>query len=327
MDNFRTIVQAQPTDFRLDHNSKVFCIGSCFAQNIAAKLADAGFRVTTNPLGVMYNPLSIADTLNRLATAELFGAYHIRECGDVWCNFATHGSLSAATSADAMRAMNNAVISGSKALREATHVIITLGTAWVYTLPMGDIVANCHKFPASYFLRRRLLVHEIEQALGELMNGALAGKKVLLTVSPIRHLKDGAHQNTISKATLALATESLTGRNAAQCSYFPAYEIMMDDLRDYRFYDSDMTHPSATAIDYIWQQFESSVMSAPTRKLITEIATIKQAAAHRPFNPHTEAHLAFCSRMLERIDDLETRHGEIDLSKEREYFNTISNVK
>jgi hypothetical protein len=204
-------------------------------------------------------------------------------------------------------------------LAEADYVLITLGTAWVFE-EGGRVVANCQKRPAHLFTRRRLSVEEITGRFESLMQGALRDKQVILTVSPVRHLKDGFEENSLSKATLRLAVHEIVTRHSERATYFPAFETLTDDLRDYRFYGADLAHPSEEAVEYIWEKFSAAAFELETRKLLPHIEAIVRATEHRPFNPHTEEHALFRSSMLARAKEFAALHPEIDLGGEIEFF-------
>ena len=210
--------------------------------------------------------------------------------------------------------MNAARQAGADALRTADRIVFTFGTAWVYER-QGEAVANCHRRPAAEFSKRRLSVEEIVETFAELIEGPLAGKQIILTVSPVRHTGDTLAGNAVSKATLRLAAEQLTER--FKCSaYFPAFEILTDDLRDYRFYADDLVHPAPQAVAYVWEKFAPAVLTDEALRLLPEAEAIVAAAAHRPRNPQGEAHRAFCRRQLERIAAL----PEMDFQSETAYF-------
>lgn len=204
-------------------------------------------------------------------------------------------------------------------LAAADWVLVTFGTAWVYE-ENGRVVANCGKRPAHLFTRRRLSVDEITARFDGLLRGSLQNKQVIFTVSPIRHLKDGFEENSLSKATLRLAIAEIVAKNQDTTQYFPAFEIVNDDLRDYRFYGADLVHPSGQAVDYIWEKFAGAAFSAETQKLLRQIDEIVKATLHRPFGPDTEQHAAFRRSMLERTHELAAGHPEVDLSAEIDFF-------
>ena len=311
---FRTEIEPAPLSVRIGYANRILTLGSCFAAHIAGRLAAAKFRVIENPSGILFNPLSIAAAVRSYASPTPATREELGFDGEVWFHFGFHGDFSAPTADEALRRMNAARQAGAEALRTADRVILTLGTAWVYEHD-GKVVANCHRRPASEFSRRRMSVAEIVESLGNLFRGPLAGKQILLTVSPVRHLGDGLEGNAVSKAALRLAAEELKQR-FRYVDYFPAYEILTDDLRDYRFYADDLVHPAPQAIAYVWGKFVSAVLDDRARQLLPEVESIVAAAAHRPRNPRSEAHRAFCRRQLERIAAL----PEIDFQRESALF-------
>ena len=311
---FRTEISLTPLAEGIDHSAKIFALGSCFAENISERLAKAKFAVTTNPFGVLFNPMSIANALERLDNARTFAVCDVEAGRDAFFSFDAHSSLDGRTQTEAFGNLNRAVAQGSKALHECDWVILTFGTAWVYEME-GRVVANCHKQPASHFSRRRLSVAEIVERYDALFEGVLRDKRVILTVSPVRHIGDGLQENCVSKATLRLAVEELVSKYE-NAFYFPSYEILIDDLRDYRYYAEDLAHPSKVAVDYVWERFCEAMLSPKAQELLPRIAQIVAAAEHRPFNPDGEEHKAFCRKMLAKVKTM----PEIDFSLERSAF-------
>lgn len=311
---FRTEIETSPLGVQIGYENRVLTLGSCFAAHIAEKLAGAKFRVTANPSGILFNPLSIAAAIRSYASPATVTREELGYDGDVWYHFGFHGNFSAPTAEEALGRMNAARQSGAEALRTSDRVILTFGTAWVYERE-GEVVANCHRRPAAEFSRRRLSVGEIVGTFAELIEGPLTGKQIILTVSPVRHIGDTLAGNAVSKAALRLAAEELKQRyNCVE--YFPAYEIVTDDLRDYRFYADDLVHPAPQAVAYIWEKFTATALTDRARNLLPEAEAITAAAAHRPRNPQGEAHRAFCRRQLERIAAL----PEMDFQSEAEYL-------
>ena len=311
---FRTEIETTPLEVKIGYENRMLTLGSCFAAHISQKLAGAKFRVAANPSGILFNPLSIAAAIRSYAAPAPIRREELGFDGEVWYHFGFHGDFSAPEAGEALGRMNAARQAGATALREADRVILTFGTAWVYERA-GEAVANCHRRPAAEFSRRRLTVGEIVGTFTELLEGPLAGKQIILTVSPVRHTGDTLAGNAASKAVLRLAAEELKER--FKCvEYFPAYEIVTDDLRDYRFYADDLVHPAPQAVAYVWEKFADAALTDEARKLLPEAEAIAAAAAHRPRNPQGEAHRAFCRRCLERIAAL----PEIDFRAEAEYF-------
>ncbi len=316
MYSFRTEIQSPVYDFRVGYGMHGFTIGSCFAGNILRKLDEARFQVSGNPAGVLYNPFSIASTIESLDRGRVFTIDDLGCYNGLWFSFAHHGSFSSADPVEVLERITTAMAGGAEALHRSDYVIITLGTAWVYEqISTGQVVANCHKLPAREFRRRRLSVADICLRFAPLLEGCLAGKKIIFTVSPIRHLGDGMAENTLSKSTLVVAVHDMV-ELYGNCVYFPAYEIMMDDLRDYRFYGDDMTHPSPQAIDYIWEIFRRSFMDGRTVALTERIGKVVRAASHRVIHPGSDAHRRFAEGVLREMELLKKECPGADFSKE-----------
>lgn len=311
---FRTEIEIAPLGTKIGYENRILALGSCFAEHIAGRLAQAKFRVTTNPSGILFNPLSIAATLRSYAEQSPVQHSELGFDGELWFHYGFHGSFSAPEAGQALAAMNAARQVGAEALCTADRLVLTFGTAWVYERD-GRVVANCHRQPAAEFTRRRLSVGEIVAEFSDLIAGPLAGKEVILTVSPVRHLGDGLEGNAVSKAALRLAAEELAERHAG-VHYFPAYEILNDDLRDYRFYADDLVHPAPQAVEYVWEKFSAAALSDQARRLLPDVRHIVVAAAHRPRNPQSEAYREFCRRRLEEI----ARLPQIDFQTEAKYF-------
>lgn len=239
-------------------NDKIFVLGSCFADNMGQKMADLGFDVCVNPFGTLYNPVSICNSVARLTSGIPFSKDECVQMGagaGLVCSFSHHTSFARRTEDEFLNVANASLKEASLRWKAATKVIITLGTAWIYEyLRSGETVSNCLKIDAKEFSRRRLSVRETATLLMNMV-ARHPEKEFIFTVSPIRHLKDGAHGNQISKSTLLLALDEVIAKFPERCEYFPAYEIVLDELRDYRFYAADMIHPSDQAVDYLWSRF------------------------------------------------------------------------
>lgn len=252
----QTIVDIKPSAWQIGYEDKILLVGSCFADSIGQMMAQRGLQVTCNPFGTLYNPVSIAQAMQMTDIPPLV------EHEGLWHSMAHHGSFSRTTEMETREAVQASIETMQRALQEATVVIVTFGTAWVYE-QNGSVVGNCHKLPAEQFSRRRLSADEIE-ALWAPLIARYPDKRWLFTVSPIRHIKDGLHENQLSKATLLQAVEAIRNQQSV-LSYFPSYEIMLDELRDYRFYAEDLVHPSPVAIQYIWERFTETYCTPQTR--------------------------------------------------------------
>lgn len=325
---FRTTIELKPFDRRIDHSQTILSLGSCFASNVAERLARAKFCVTSSPTGILFNPESIAATLDRFdAVARgdngaLPAAEDLAYGNERWFSYDFHSDFSATDATDALAAMQEAVRHGAQALKDAQVVILTFGTAFVFRHKQsGDVVANCHKQPQALFQREMMSAEQIAARYISLIQGPLAGKQVIFTVSPVRHLADGLEQNSLSKATLRVAVD-LIQKACPNAYYFPSYEIVMDELRDYRFYADDMTHPSRMAIDYIWERFGEVAFSDKTKALNERIERIVKASEHRPFNRNGQEYKAFCRTQREKITQLESEHPSVCMAKEKEFFDT-----
>ena len=268
----QTIVDIKPSEWKIGYGDKILMLGSCFSDEIGRQMEERKMAVTCNPFGTLYNPLSIAQAINY----QLPITHHplpLVEHDGLWHSMAHHGSFSRATKEEAERAVAESIETMQRALEEATVVIVTFGTAWVYELTderMKEltnerIVGNCHKLPEKNFTRRRLSVEEIVDAWQPIL-AQNPDKKWLFTVSPIRHIRDGLHENQLSKATLLMAVDQMVNSTwpNGKWHYFPSYEILMDELRDYRFYADDLVHPSSMAVEYIWERFCETFCTSQT---------------------------------------------------------------
>ncbi len=319
----QTVVDINRYEQLIGYQSRVFAIGSCFADRVGERLRRAKLRVEVNPMGVLFNPVSICGAIERLVHSRFVAAEELQEgCGSQppFYHFDMHSSLSRTTPEQTTEAINCAIERGHRAIVEADCVIITLGTAWVYELvESGAVVANCHKLPAREFRRRRLSVEEVVQQLERVVTGVLQGKHIIFTVSPIRHLADGLMENSVSKATLRLAVELLSERHT-EVSYFPAYEILVDELRDYRFYDADMVHISPLAVEYVWERFVDVALTAEAREILPRVMQLIKATEHRAVNPQSEQHRHFIERLVNGMERLPEVDFSEELMKYREFL-------
>lgn len=290
---FRTEVEIEKPDWGIGHGDKLLLLGSCFADNIGEKLERAGFDTLTNPFGTLYNPASVAGALERLLDARPFDENDLQDFGiEGWGVWDAHSLLCRPKKEEALQVLNARFAEASEQLRNASVLIVTFGTAWVYRLKeTNTIVANCHHEPASRFVREKMSVEEIIglwTPLLERLHTAHPALRVLFTVSPIRHLKDGAHGNQLSKATLLLAVEGLISKvEGPQLAYFPAYELVLDELRDYRFYADDMVHPSQAAVGFLWEKFSDTFFNTRTREEAAKAEKLAKVRNHRPLHATT----------------------------------------
>lgn len=321
-----TQVRIPKANFRLTHTEEIILFGSCFVENIGKKLLDSKFKADINPFGTLYNPASIAEAIRILLREERFTTNHLFRHEDVYHSFSHHSRFSSTSETKCLEQINNTLSRSANTIRKAKRMIVTFGTASVYKLKStGQTVSNCHKLPEKLFERRMLTVEEIVTEWKTLLLSLWEQNpklKVLFTVSPIRHWKDGAHGNQLSKATLLLAIEQLQQAFAEQTCYFPAYEIMMDELRDYRFYADDMLHPSAQAVEYIWQRFAESMLTPETKEILNKWSEIQKALNHKPFQPESEGYKQFISQTLLKMKRLNEKFPYFDITNEIEMTQT-----
>ncbi|WP_366186949.1 GSCFA domain-containing protein [Flavobacterium ovatum] len=312
--DFRLRIPIQKSNYPIDYNSEIVSLGSCFAVNIANKLDYYKFQNYCNPFGIVFNPISIEKLVERAVKKIFFTEKDVFFHNDLWHCFEVHSELSNPDKETFLSLLNQLVDATNQQLTQATHFQITYGTSWVYrNNESNQIVANCHKVPQKQFLKEILSTAAIQLAIDNtvcLIQSINPQAKFTFTVSPVRHIKDGYIENTLSKAHLITAIHSFI-QNDALCTYFPSYEIMMDELRDYRFYESDMLHPSTLAIDYIWQLFKETTISQVAFDVMDTVDTIQKSLAHRPFNPNSESHIRFTVKLQNKINNLAVKYPQI----------------
>ena len=320
--NFQTSVELPAGLPAIRHADHILLMGSCFAENIGALLSDAKFRLELNPFGILYNPLSISSALREIATKKEYTEKDLFAYRGLWHSPMHHGSFSASTPEETLQHINVRLQQARKAMQQLDWLMLTFGTAYVYEQKeTGKVVANCHKLPESNFNRRLLLVDEIVDEYTSLITSLAARNpnlKILFTVSPIRHIRDGMHANQLSKSTLLLAIDRLQQFFPQHVFYFPSYEIVLDELRDYRFYADDMLHPSPLAVRYLWERFSETFFSADTKQIMAEVEDIRRDLAHKPFHPASEAYQRFLGQIVLKIERLIGKYPYLDFQKETE---------
>lgn len=321
--NFRTVIKSENYPFKIDYSSKTMFIGSCFSDNIGEKLDKNKFNCDINPFGVLYNPVSIKRSIDLLTHEIFFSGENLFFHNDLWNSFYHHSKFSDVDKERALEKINGRIKHSADFLSDADFLFITLGTAWVFeSVETGEIVSNCHKLPAEKFKRRLLNSDEITIEYFQLINNLQNYNpdiKIIFTISPIRHLKDGFVQNQISKSILHVTVNQIQ-EHYANCYYFPAYEIMMDDLRDYRFYASDMLHPSEIAIEYLFDFFSNSFFDENTKTLKDKISKLLKAFEHRPFNENTGKFKEFATKTLVEIENIQKIQPNIDFKEIKSHF-------
>ena len=308
-----TTVHVTPSEKKIGYGDKILLLGSCFADNIGAKFEEHYFQTTINPFGTLYNPASIAKAVLDMGYGP--SGMGLVEHNGLWHSMMHHGSYSGVDKEEVIARCEESRIQMQETLQQASVVIVTFGTAWVYEYE-GEVVANCHKLPANQFIRRRLTVNEIVDMWQPII-ASMPDKHWIFTVSPIRHIKDGLHENQVSKAILLQAVDRLMAQQASRASrtsstsstsYFPSYEIMLDELRDYRFYAEDMVHPSAVAVEYIWQRFVDTYMNADTRSEMRVLHQLWRDRHHRCMHPNSIEAEQFAQHIKTRLQELQPRY-------------------
>ena len=321
----RTEVPLPASSGKITFSTPVMFIGSCFANEIGYRLASGKLDVMTNPHGTLFNPFSVAGALDRFVASHRYTEKDIYLYQNRYMSLDHHTAFSSYERNVLIDRLNDVSRIASEFIRQASFLFVTFGTSYIYTLrETGAIVANCHKLPSSLFERRQASSNEIAARWSETLDRISEinpGLRIWFTVSPVRHLSDGAHANQISKAHLLLAIGELLAHRSVE-GYFPAYEIFMDELRDYRYYAADMVHPSETAIDFIWEKFASVYIDSPTLRLWNEAARITRSMAHRITGGKRET-APFATAMLDRIADLKAKAPFIDLAAEEAWFREL----
>lgn len=330
---FQTIVDVPKYLRETGYGKLNLFMGSCFTENVGNKMADLKYSVDINPFGILYNPMSVANGLEILLNKKVLSKDDLIQHNHLWHSFSHHGRFSGSNENEALKKINGRISTSSDFLKKADFLFLTFGTAWIYrSKKNGEVVANCHKIPAKDFIRERLSVADIVEKYTELLHALWQQNSklnVVFTVSPIRHWKDGAIENQRSKATLLLAVEQLVQLFANdKCAYFPSYEIVMDELRDYRFYAEDMLHLSNVAVNHIWEIFVESFVEPESRKLAKEVQKITAAMNHKPFNNTSIEYLGFLQKTMSMCEILETKCPSINLKLDKEYLKVrLSEIK
>jgi hypothetical protein len=319
MKSYRTIIEPIASEHRIGYESPILFMGSCFTENIGNKMLELKFPALVNPFGVLYNPASVRSSLEVLLDTRDFNENDLLYHNNRWLSFYHDTEFSDENKDECLKKINTSVNQARKQLQNASYLIITFGTAWVYQYKeTGKVVSNCHKIPAKEFERVKLGVEDVFVQWAKLLNRVEdlnPDLKIIFTVSPVRHWKDGAVQNQLSKSTLILAINQLK-KIFDNVEYFPAYEIMMDDLRDYRFYADDMLHPSSVAVDYIWEHFSKTYFENETNIIANEVKQIVQAQNHRPFNPESKDYIKFVDQLESKKKDLNKRFPFINFNSQ-----------
>ena len=325
--NFHAEFSPKPFNKKISHRDKLMLVGSCFTEQIGNKLYRDKFTVMENPHGILFNPASIAKAVVSYIDKKVYEPGDLFYNNELWASWDHHTRFSNINKEKALNSINSSQEKASLFIHEADWLLLTLGSAFVYETKSGNneydtVVANCHKIPADTFNRRLLETGEIINLLAGMIDklkSANEGVKIIFTISPVRHLREGFIENNRSKAALIQAVHSLVNNN--DILYFPAYELVMDDLRDYRFYAEDMVHPNYAATNYVWEKFVAACIDEPSQQLMKEIDVIVTAKNHKAFNPTSQQHKKFLEMNLEKVKRLQQQYPAIDLEDEAAFFS------
>ncbi len=315
---FRTEITPDSVPFRISHTSKTLFTGSCFTNNIGRRLEDLRFPVIVNPFGVVYNPLTVKRNIEILLEKKIYTEQDLEYYNELWFSWDHHSSFSDTDKNRVLEHINHNLAEASNLLFQADYLLVTFGTAWVYRLlKTGNIVCNCHKVPTREFSRELICAEEITEAYTSMIHSVRMKNpkiRIIFTISPVRHWKDGSFGNQVSKATLILAVNQILNNFGNITSYFPAYELILDDLRDYRFYADDLVHPNEQAIEYIWEKFSALYFDEETRRVNAEITDLLKAAGHKAWFSNTGLHQKFLETHLMKAQALQKLYPYIDLT-------------
>ncbi len=310
--NFSTKISIPKSKYPIDYESKIVSLGSCFAENMGEKFEYFKFQNTVNPFGIIFNPVSIEKLVSRIINQQEFTENDVFFHNERWHCFEVHSDLSHENKSAFLNQLNQIIEQSNHRIIESTHIIITYGTSWIYQLKTtNEVVANCHKVPQSNFEKVILSVATIEKSIQNTIDSIRKVNpncNIIFTVSPVRHLKDGFIENQRSKAHLITAIHQVIA------DYFPSFEILIDELRDYRFYASDMLHPSQMAIDYIWERFFETAISEDSYPIMETVCSIQKGLTHRPFHPNSKSHQKFLDDIHRKIHDLQQQFPHIQFS-------------
>lgn len=319
---FRMEFSPKSFETKLKHSDKLFLAGSCFTEQIGLKLSHHKFRTLENPNGILFNPVSIARSVSSYIANKKYTADDLFFNNERWGSWDHHTRFSNPEQAACLQNINQSQSRAHDFLKNSNWLLLTLGSSFVYELKNERVVANCHKVPTDKFNKKLLSSDEVASCLKSMIEELIVFNpeiKIIFTISPVRHLRDGFVENNRSKANLINAVHALVDSNSA-LYYFPAYELVIDDLRDYRFFAEDMVHPNYQATNYVWEKFKNGCIEESSLQLMKEISIINSARNHKPFNAQSNQHKEFLKTNLERAKVLISHHSYLDLSEEIGYF-------
>ena len=327
---FKLTLDAKRSDYSIEYKDKLFLIGSCFTENIGAKFNAHLFNVIENPHGILFNPMSVEQSLMDCIQNKQYLSTDLFKLNDVWNSWKHHSRFSNVDQQEAINKINQSIQDAHLFLKSANHLVITLGSAWLYELTAmasnsnGQVVANNHKAPATWFTKSLMQPADLKERLSNLIKSLLdfnPSLHIIFTISPVRHLREGLVENNRSKAVLIHSIHEIIAAYQ-QVEYFPAYEYVIDDLRDYRFYSEDLVHPNYAASNYVWEKLVETYMKDSTRSIMKQIAELQLAANHKPFFIGSAAHQKFILTCIEKSEQLLQLNPGLPLQKQLEFFRS-----
>lgn len=323
--DFRLELDIKKSAALISYKDKILLCGSCFTENIGQKLDYHKFKTLQNPNGILFNPVSITKSVTSYIDNKQYTADELFYFNDIWQSWEHHSRFSNVDKADSLKMINDSQSTAHEFLKEADWIMLTLGSAFVYELENKNVVANCHKIPTDKFSKRLLSVEEVLSTLDNLMHRLFLFNpklKIIFTVSPVRHLRDGFVENNRSKSILIQAVHQLIEK-FDKLFYFPAYELVIDDLRDYRFYADDMVHPNYAATNYVWDKFVNAFVDEQTIELMEKVNEIQRAKNHKAFNPSSEQHKKFLKSYQQKTEQLQKQYPDLDFAEEIRFFSSM----
>lgn len=326
---FKLTLEAAASNLQISYQDKIMLIGSCFTENMGAKMQKHLFTVKENPHGILFNPVSVANALRDYISCKQYTAADLFELNELFNSWHHHTRFSDMSADAALNKINQSIKEAHQFLKEANQLVITLGSAWLYCISelapssKGLVVANNHKAPANWFEKRLMQPQELTILLKEMLlalRNFNPNLHVIFTISPVRHLREGLVENNRSKAVLIQSVHE-TVANTEACFYFPAYEYVIDDLRDYRFYAEDLVHPNYAATQYVWEKWVETFYHLDTQEIMKQVATLQLAQQHKPFNKSSKAHQTFLQNCLQKAMELQLQYPFLDLQASIAFFN------
>ncbi len=325
---FKLTLEAKPSKYPIEFGDKLMLIGSCFTENIGAKFKSHLFEISENPYGILFNPVSVTNTLTEIMELRKYKSDDLFQHNELWHSWSHHSRFSAIKQEDALENINRTILDAHHFLKSANRLVITLGSAWLYHLtneaPLGkgQVVANNHKGPINWFFKSLMQPNELLESLQALVARLQTfnpNLQIVFTISPVRHLREGLIENNRSKAVLIHAVHELVSQSN-QVDYFPAYEYVMDDLRDYRFYAEDLVHPNFAASGYVWGKLVETYMDHKTQTIMKQIAELQLAMNHKPFFTGSVEHQKFLQSCILKTETLIAAHPTLSLQDHLAFF-------